>query len=184
MEKEHNLLPLTIQLFNDEGGEEANQEETVNETVLKSDYDKLKKLYDKASSEIANFKKEKKEKLSEEEKAKQNQVEKEEEISNLKKELQSIKISKTLIGIGFEEKVCQNLIDKFQNSENIDDFFSELSTQTKKLIDNVRKEEKDKFQQSGTYPPLGSENNNESYGKKKAKETKNKSEEFVWGRKK
>ena len=60
MEKEHNLLPLTIQLFNDEGGEEANQEETVNETVLKSDYDKLKKLYDKASSEIANFKKGKK----------------------------------------------------------------------------------------------------------------------------
>lgn len=161
MKKTKNLFPLNLQLFAD-GGEGGNGGGEPPRTYSQEEYDKLmaevnkyKTANDKLSSENAEHKRKAKEKLSEDEKKAQEQKEKEEQLLLAQQELLTIKMSKEFMTVGFDEKTINEIVESFNKGDSVV-FAKTLSTHIGKLIENVRKEEQIKFQQSSTTPPNGS----------------------------
>ena len=189
------LFPLNLQLFADDGGNDngGNGSETP-KTYTQEEFDKLiaerdkyKKANDNLSKENADYKRKAKDKLSEEEKIAEEQKAKEEELANAKKELLSIKMSKEFMGVGFDEKTINNILESFNSGDGVE-FARALSKHINNLIENVRKEEKTKFQQSSTTPPANGNTKSgldpivEKYIKQK-NDTNNKAREMLFGNK-
>lgn len=149
------ILPLNLQLFSEGGDPEPPKTYTQEEyDKLLQEVEKQKKEKDKYSKELSDFKKKEKEKLTEEEKLIEEQKLKDEELSNTKKELLTIKMSKELMTIGFDEKTITTILESYNKGDGVE-FAKTLSTNILTLIENVRKEEQTKFQQSGVTPPNG-----------------------------
>ena len=159
--KKRNLLPLNIQLFaeNEDGnGGNGGTPKTYTQEEfdkLIAERDKYKKANDDLSKENANYKRQAKDKLSEEEKIKQAQEEKDKLLADTQKELLSIKVSKEFISAGFDEKSTEAIIESFNKGDSVE-FVKTLATHIKTLVENARKEEKENFQKSAKIPPSGS----------------------------
>lgn len=160
-EEKKRPLRLDIQLMAEDGGEDNGGKETP-KTYTEEEYLKLKKAFDDTASELSKAKKSAKEKLTEEEKLAQAQKEKDELLASTQKELLGIKMTKELLVAGFDETTCNVLIESYTKGDSVQ-FAKDLSTNIKTLIDNVRKEEQTKFQQSGKIPPNGNNNNDTKY---------------------
>lgn len=165
MKIEKKLFPLNLQLFaNDDGGNgdggngsEAPKTYTQEEMdLLIAERDKYKKANDNLSKENADYKRKAKEKLSVEERIAEEQKAKDEELANTRKELLTIKMSKELMNVGFDDKTISTILEKYNKGDGVE-FAKTLSTYINSLIENVRKEEKTKFQQSSTTPPNGTQ---------------------------
>lgn len=152
------LFPLNLQLFADDGGDNGGnggQPKTYTQEEfdkLVAERDKFKKANDDLSKENANYKRQAKDKLSEEEKLAEERKEKDKILEETRKELLSIKMTKEFMNTGFDEKTISSIIESFNSGDSVK-FAKDLSTHIKALIDNVRKEEQTKFQQSSTTPP-------------------------------
>ena len=165
MKENKKLFPLDLQLFaNDglnDGGTNGGTNEIPPKTYSEDEYNKLlteiekqKREKDKYSKELADLKKKEKDKLTEEEKLIEEQKARDEELEKTRKELLTIKMSKELMNIGFDEKTINTILESFSKGDGVE-FAKTLSTHINILIENVRKEEKTKFQQNSTTPPTG-----------------------------
>lgn len=159
MKEKFNLLPLNIQMFaeGEDGGSEETPKTYSQEDMDKiiAERDKLKQANDNLSKENADHKRKAKEKLSEEEKKAQAQQEKDKQLEEAQKELLSIKMSKELVLAGFDDKTTNDIIESFNAGDNVE-FAKTLAKCINSLVDKVRKEEKEKFQQGAKVPPSGS----------------------------
>lgn len=162
MEKTNKRMPLNIQLFAEggeggQGGEPNTPKTYTQEEVdkINAELNKIKKANDDLSKENAEHKRKAKEKLSEEEKIAQAQKEKDELLANAQKELLGIKMSKEFLVAGFDEQTVNSIVASFAEDDAVQ-FAKTITGCIKKLIENVRKEEQVKFQQSSTVPPTGS----------------------------
>lgn len=186
-------LGKNLQLFA-EGGEGGDSGETTTTftqeemSKIQAELDKQKKEKDKYAKELAELRKLQKDKLSEEEKKAQEQKEKDEEFVKMQKELLSIKISKEFMVAGFDENATKKIVETFTNGDSIE-FAKEISNQIKLLIENVRKEEKTKFQQSSIIPPSGNMKENgldpivEKYINSRSFNNTNKARDMILGKK-
>lgn len=161
MNKRKTLMPLNIQLFAEggeggQGGEPSTPKTYTQEEVdkINAELDKIKKANDNLSKENAEHKRKAKEKLSEEEKIAQSQKEKDEALVAAQKELLQIKLSKEFLVAGFDEETVNTLVKSFTEEDGVQ-FAKTITNCIKKLVENVRKEEQTKFQQSSTVPPTG-----------------------------
>lgn len=167
MKENKNLLTLDLQLFANDGSNEGGttggnenppknySEEEYNK--LLAEIEKQKREKDKYSKELADLKKKEKDKLTEEEKLIEEQKARDEELEKTRKELLTIKMSKELMNVGFDEKTINTILESFNKGDGVE-FAKTLSTHINTLVENVRKEEKTKFQQSSITPPNGSSN--------------------------
>lgn len=119
--------------------------------------EKQKKEKDKYSKELGDLKKAQVAKLSVEEQEKQARQELEEQLKQAQLEINSTKMSKEFLKIGFDEKTITDLV-KVANEQDVISFIQALSTPIMNLIENVRKEEKANFLKS-SYLPNGSNPN-------------------------
>lgn len=186
------FIPLNIQLFaEDDGNGDGGAPKTYSQSdidKLNAELEKFKKANDNLSKENAEHKRKAKEKLTEEEKIAQAQKEKDDLLANTQKELLAIKMSKEFMIAGFDEKTTEEIVKCFNEKDSVE-FARSLSTHIKNLIENVRKEEKEKFNQSSTIPPNGSGKQTsgldpvvERYIKKK-NTNNSKAEEILFGKK-
>lgn len=155
------LFPLDLQLFAEDGGNDGGNGSETPKKYTQEEFDKLvaerdkyKKANDNLSKENADYKRKAKDKLTEDERIAEEQKAKEEELANTRKELLTIKMSKELMSSGFDEKAINEILEKFNGEDSVE-FARTLSKHINNLVENVRKEEKTKFQQSSTTPPTG-----------------------------
>ena len=150
------LFPLDLQMFADgdgNGGSETPKTYTQEEMdKLIAERDKFKKANDDLSKENANYKRQAKDKLSEDEKLAEERKEKDKLLEDTRRELLSIKMTKEFMNAGFDEKAINSIIDSFNKGDSVQ-FAKELSSHIKALVENARKDEQTKFQQSSTTPP-------------------------------
>lgn len=184
---------MPIENNNNVGLEKNNQDQP--KTYSEDEYNKLieeideyKRVKDNLSKEIADYKRKAKDKLTEDEKKEQERLEKEEALANVQKELLSIKMSKEFLVCGFDETTTNTIIESFNKGDSVE-FAKTLSNEIKKLVENVRKEEKENFQKSSILPPNGTHPNKtdkdpllDMYLAKK--KSQNKAEEMLFGNKK
>lgn len=162
MKENKKLFPLDLQLFAENGnGNGGNGGSETPKTYTQEDMDKLiaerdkyKQANDNLSKENADYKRKAKDKLSEEERLAEEQKAKDEELSKTRQELLTIKMSKELMNVGFDDKTINNILESYNKGDSVE-FAKTLSKEINTLIENVRKEEKTKFQQSSTTPPAG-----------------------------
>ena len=123
----------------------------------KLEIEKQKKEKDKYSKELGDLKKSQQAKLSAEEQDKIERQELEEKLKQAQLEINSTKMSKEFLKVGFDEKTITDLV-KVANEQDIIKFVQTLSTSISQLIENVRKEEKENFLKS-SYLPNGTNPN-------------------------
>lgn len=123
----------------------------------KLEIEKQKKEKDKYSKELGDLKKTQQAKLSAEEQDKIERQELEEKLKQAQLEINSTKMSKEFLKVGFDEKTITDLV-KVANEQDIITFVQTLSTSISQLIENVRKEEKENFLKS-SYLPNGTNPN-------------------------
>ena len=162
-EKKGLFIPLNIQMFAEGDGETQEQPEPKTYSQEEMDKiiaerDKLKNANDALSRENAEHKRKEKAQLSDEEKKKQENEEKDKILEETKKELLSIKMSKELLVLGFEDSTVDEIIKSYTTLDGVE-FAKSLSKNIKALIENVRKEEQDKFQKSSQTPPASTSGN-------------------------
>ena len=150
------------------------------------DYLKLKANFDKTSSEIAELKKQLKSKQTDDEKKAQEELEKQQEMDNLKKEVATYKIEKTLLS-SFEkdevEKISKSIIDN-----DVDSLVKALVEIRTAYKDKIYKQAKEEFSKSAKIPG-GSGNDDDVdkdiqdyIDKRKGKKTSNdKAREYYFG---
>lgn len=162
-----------------------------NTTISLEEYNKLKKSFDNASSELAKMKKESKAKMTEDEKKAQEQEElqklRDEELATYKQELQNIKISKELTACGFDDKSINEIINVL-NKGDVVAFAKDLATRINKLVENARVDEQEKLKRATPLPNNGGGNGNDITNEAKdylarrgAKQT-NKAQELYFGK--
>lgn len=142
--------------------------------------DKFKNSIDKLTSENADYKRKAKDKLSEEEKLIQAQKEKDEALLSAQKELLGIKLTKEFMGCGFEETICEQLVESYHKGDIVA-FTKDLKTNINTLVENKLKKYKELAQKNSTYPPNGDGKETMSLGKQKALQTQKKDDTFKWG---
>lgn len=157
-------LTLNIQMFADEptdGGTNEGSNAQPEKTITKEDYDKLaselakiKQANDNLSKENANYKRQAKDKMSEEEKKAQQDKEKDDLIAQMRQEILSTKMSKELTSCGFDDKQCEEIISCYTKGDMVE-FTKTISNKINELVANKIKEEQKKFQASSTLPPNG-----------------------------
>lgn len=158
MKKTKELLSLQIQLFADDGDGDSGTPKTYTQEdidKLNAEMEKIKKANDNLSKENADYKRKAKEKLTEEERIAQAQKEQNELLANTQKELLGIKMSKEFIVAGFDEETVNKIVKSFSEEDGVQ-FAKTIASCIKTLVENVRKEEQTKFQQSSVVPPAGS----------------------------
>lgn len=131
-EKGNMLLPLNIQLFADEvdnngNSTESNPNDSSKDSYSKEEYEnlqkelqKLKNSNSKLSSEIAQKKKEERERLSKEEQEQLNKEEKDQKYAEMEKELNSIKMQSELSKSGLDDKSISSLIEVLTEGDNVE----------------------------------------------------------------
>lgn len=127
------LLPLNIQLFAEEGGDEGGSPKTYTEEEYKKiqdDFAKMKSAFDKASSELADEKKKNKAKLSEEEKKKAEDEEKQKQFEEMSTKLKKFELKSSLSKV-FNENEIDGVIDAI------------ISNDTNKLAELISKSQEE-----------------------------------------
>lgn len=152
-----NHFPLNIQLFADNGGEPngGNGEGggTPPITYTQEEYDKLKASFDKTSSELAKYKKEAKDKLSEEEKAKKLQEEKDQRLAELELRVLTGDMSSELLPL-FGKDSTSKIIEAYKKG-NMVELCKVITAEANNVILSKESEWKAKFQQGTPTPPAG-----------------------------
>lgn len=149
-------FPLNIQLFADpsgnDGGEGSSQQQETNTDPKESaEYRALKEQFDKASSELAEYKKKSKQNLSETEKLKLDLEESNKQRQELQNQILQSKMSTEFIAAGFDETETNKLLESFKKNDSLE-FVKTITSVVKEKIAKVRTEEQSKFQK-GTYIP-------------------------------
>lgn len=159
MEKEKFLrFPLNIQLFaeSEPSGNIETTQKTEEEFVSKIDFEKLKAQFDKTSSELAKYKKEAKDRLTEDEKKAQEQAEKDQRLAELEQKVLTSDMSNELLSSGLEKDSISKIIETYKKGDMVN-LCKTISEEIKKLTDKITKELNQKFQQSQSIPPVGSD---------------------------
>ena len=148
------LFPLNIQLFA-EGGEGDNGQGGTDENPPKQkysdeDYLKLKASFDKTSTEIAELKKQLKNKQTDEEKKAEEEATRQKEVDDLKREVATYKIQNSLQE-GFEkeevEKISKAILDG-----DVDSLVKTLVDSRKAYKEKIYAEAKEEFSKSAKIP--------------------------------
>ena len=152
------MIPkLDLQLFADDNPPSGGDEIEKLKAEYQAEIEKQKKEKDKYAKELAEIKKANKEKLTEEEQEKLKREEQDKIFAETKKELESLKLSKEFLTMGFDDKTVELIVKDYNEKDPID-FIKSLSTRVVTLVENVRKEEQKKFQQNA-HLPGGSQGN-------------------------
>lgn len=157
-------LPLNIQLFAEGNDGSGNADNTGNNNPqsapktyseeeykkLQDDLAKMKASFDKASSELADSKRQIKEKMSEEEKKKLEDAEKSQKFVEMEKELQRLKM-KSVLASSFEEKDIDEITEAVISNDynKVVDLIAKVQNEFKTKAEN---EAKLKFSKSGKIP--------------------------------
>lgn len=151
-------FPLSIQLFNDGGGNGGGgtpneNVKSENPTDIKSsqEYINLKNQFDKLASEVANYKKKEKESLPEIDQLKTALEEQKQATLKAQKEILNSKITNKFSSVGFDEKTVESFIKAYDSGDALA-FVDELIKGLNTKIEGVRAEANAKFQQSQTIP--------------------------------
>lgn len=151
-----NHFPLNIQLFADNGGEPNGGNGdggTPPITYTQAEYDKLKASFDKTSSELAKYKKEAKDKLTEEEQAKKLQEEKDQRLAELELRVLTGDMSSELLPL-FGKDSTSKIIDAYKKGDMVE-LCKVITAEANNVIQSKESEWKTKFQQSTPTPPAG-----------------------------
>ncbi len=160
------FIPLNIQLFADGDGSDngGNENTTPPKTYTQEEYDRIiaerdkyKKANDNLSSENAQYKKDAKNKLTEEEKKAQADKEKDDLLAETRKELLGMKMTKEFLVAGFSDEQNSSIIEAYNKGDGVE-FAKLISKEIKVLIENAKKEAKEEFSRSSTLPPNGTGN--------------------------
>lgn len=176
--KKQNLIPLDLQLFGEEPNGNDGGQGAEPKMYSEAEYLKLKESFDKSASELAKLKKENQSRLSDEEKRKQQDEETKQQLESYKSQLEDINIEKELLKGGMADdeikKIIENKNDPIKLSTTIVEIF-------KAKVETIRKEvEKELLQKTKGVQGSGSDDGQESYASKRAKQ-QNKVEPVKWG---
>ena len=152
------LFPLDIQLFAEgdgDGGKGGNPNPNPNPDNNKQKYSdeeylKLKANFDKTSSEIAELKKQLKSKQTDDEKKAEEEQNRLKEMDELKKQVTTYKIEKSLLENFAKEEVEK--ISKPLIEGNIDDLIKTLNDIRKAYKEKIYAEAKEEFSKSAKIP--------------------------------
>ena len=114
------------------------------------EYDKLKANFDKTSSEIAELKKQLKSKQSDEEKKAEEELTRQKEVEDLKKEVATYKIQSSLQEV-FEKEETEKLIKPILDND-VDTLVKNLVELRKAYKDKIYAEAKEEFSKSAKIP--------------------------------
>jgi len=150
------LFDLDIQMFaepssNDPNpNNDPNPDNTPKQKYSDEDYLKLKANFDKTSSEIAELKKQIKSKQTDDERKAQEEAEKQQEMDNLKKEVATYKIEKTLLE-SFDKEEVEKLSKAIVDND-VDSLIKSLVEIRKAYKDKIYNEAKEEFSKSSKIP--------------------------------
>lgn len=174
-------LPLTlnIQLFADNdgnvGGVETPKTYTQEEMdKIISERDKYKKANDDLSKENADYKRKQKEKMTQEEQELEAQKIRDKEYEDMKRELNSSKMSKELSNCGLEEKDIEKIVNSLNDNDLIESC-KLISSVINAQIEKIKKQNELDNQRKSIYPPQSSKDNNKqlsSFMQKRLEEKK------------
>ena len=172
---ENKMMSLNLQLFAE--ADPVNGNEVPPKTYSEQEYKKLKDSLDKTSSELANLKKERQSKLSEDEKRAEEREELLKQLESYKKMAEDSKIEKELLKGGFTSEEVEKII------KDRDDF-NKLSTTLGKIFKEKLEQEKKKWEEEIMQKDVGVKGQGggeESVAVTKAKQSSKKQEEVKWG---
>ncbi len=147
------LFPLNIQLFADGDGDDGKGGTDQNPPKQKysdEEYEKLKASFDKASSELAEAKKQLKGKQTEDEKKAEEEANRQKEVDNLKREVATYKIKNSLQECFEKEEVEK--ISKAILDGDMDSLIKNLVDIRKAYKDKIYAQAKDEFSKSARIP--------------------------------
>ena len=174
--KEHFRLPLNIQLFAEpnEGGEGGG--EPTPKTYTEEEYKKLKDSFDKSASELAEFKKRERERLTDEEKRVKEQEEKDAEYESMKSKIEDYELKNQLIKDNtFTSEEADSIIKEKADSSKM---LGVIVSLINKKVEEAVKTAKADFMKSSD---VDGSNGEESYAVRKAKDSKTESKPIQWG---
>lgn len=168
-------LKFNLQYFAEE--ENSNTQNTQLKTYTEEEYNKLKNSFDKTSKELAEMKKQEKEKLPEKEKEAQEREEMKKQLDDYKRQLENNKIEKLFLKHGFNSDDCEKIIKSRESEEFLPTILSVFAT---KLENEKKKWQEDLINKTKGING-GSSSEEESYAIKRAKNSNNKQEPIEWG---
>ena len=149
------LLPLNIQLFAEEGGDNGGDPapKTYSEEEYKKiqdEFAKMKASFDKASSELAEEKKKNKAKLSEEEKKKADDEEKQRQFEEMSTKLKKFEL-KASLSKTFDETEIDDIVDSII-SNDINKLCELINKSKENYQKKVTEEAKKQFSKTAKVP--------------------------------
>ena len=156
------LFPLNLQLFAEsgeneggegKGGDDKSKQNPPEHKYSDDDYLKLKGNFDKTASELAEIKKQLKAKLTDEEKKTEEEKAKQAEVENLKKELSTMRIKATL-ATAFSEDEIKGLTDLIITND-VEQLTAKLVEYRNAFKTKVYEDAKKEFSQSAGVPGGG-----------------------------
>ena len=152
-------LADNLQLFAEDGGaDDGGKQNPPAQKHTDEEYDKLKANFDKTSSEIAELKKQLKSKQSDEEKKAEEELTRQKEVEDLKKEVATYKIQSSLQEV-FEKEETEKLIKPILDND-VDTLVKNLVELRKAYKDKIYAEAKEEFSKSAKIP--GGNDDNDS----------------------
>lgn len=168
-------IKLNLQFFA-ENEQQTTDLDPQSKTYTEEEYMKLKNSFDKTSKELAEMKKQEKEKLPEKEKEAKEREELKNKLDEYEREIENNKIEKLFLKNGFNAEETEKIIKARQN----EDFLSTVLNVFNTKLEN----EKKKWQEELINKTKGvsgvNSNNEESYAIRKAKERKEE-KPIKWG---
>lgn len=175
--------PLNIQLFAEGNGDGEGNGSTPQdnheskETPSKEAYEKLKNEFDKTASELAKIKREQKAKMSEDEKLKAEQQEREAHYQELERKVLKSDMQNELINSGLDNKSISKILDEYFKDEkpNVINLCKIIAQEVSSNIKTIKEQAKDEFQRSSTLPPSGDSDKKDQFIQGLIKSNSNKS---------
>lgn len=155
-------LPLNIQLFADDGNVEGNNtpktytQEDMDRLI--AERDKYKNANDNLSKENAEYKRKQKERMSQEEQEQEAQRIRDQEYEEMKRELNSSKMTKELSNCGLEEKDIEKIVGSLNDNDLIGSC-KIISSIINAQIEKTKKEIELENQHKSIYPPQSTKDN-------------------------
>lgn len=147
------LFPLNIQLFADGEGDNGNGGTDQNPPKQKysdEEYLKLKASFDKASTEVADLKKQLKSKQTDEEKKAEEEATRQKEVDDLKREVATYKIQNSLQE-GFEKEEVEKISKAILDGDT-DSLVKTLVESRKAYKEKIYTQAKEEFSRSAKIP--------------------------------
>ena len=173
-------LPLKIQQFSEnDGNDNGGDGGTPPKTYSEQEYFKLKASFDKASSELAEAKKQAKAKMSEDEKNAQEQEEIKNKLADYESKFEDYALKDELMkGNVFTSEEIESIIKEKNDKPTL---LKTMVTLFNKKTEDIKKQAVADFMKSSDVGGGDSGSGKESYAIKKAKGNKPEQEQVKWG---